>query len=158
MNTYTPRLTLYLDRAATTATDHPRFTDARLADLGLLTLDARAFEPGGTFEGALSWTTLHDLALDLQEAHPHLTFEDCQALVSGTVNGLPLTVTYTLPLMGGTLETVTESIVVPHLSVPGTEHGRMRVRAWGGSHDVHLSRVKAVEVASATRTYEHPEA
>jgi hypothetical protein len=120
------------------AAPQPRkpLTDVTWETFGSSYFSANVYAQVG--QGRFGWPVLSDLAHELHAEHPHLDFESCSVLVDGTVNGMPVLVTWKNGLR--------EISVIRDFG--HWEHSRISLAQWGFTSHPYLAEVDEVRAAS----------
>lgn len=113
----------------------------------------------------LHWDAQVDLAHQLADLVPHLDIKQCRTLVELTCAGLPMVLTWEVPMGFGMIETGTTTVLVEWFSAPRPDRpslpGRLRLRycGMGRGHEVMFPRLVAVRTCESTVTYrDNPDA
>lgn len=136
------------------------FTTTTWADLGDRYLN-RNNGTGAHGAKMMYWDDQHDLAVQLAEAQPALTFGQARELVSATCSGMPVTLTWRTRMTGELrhrIQVTTATVIIEDLGRPGHDlrsmPGHAQIRYWGFGYCIYLNEITAVEVPPTTYTFE----
>lgn len=121
-----------------------KFTAATLADY------ARTGFTAGSLRG--DWAVQADLAYELADVTGREVAE-FRTLLAAVNNGLPIVITWNLPL-GDRVEVKTATVIVEQFFAPTAHHsGRVHVHYWGFSHPITLADIESIEVPDTAVSY-----